>query len=79
MYHGGQLRDTSKVSEVGVKTIQQFRHLGSFTHPLSSSPSVENAGCRPHIFNKSYLDVELFDYKKLKCIRQSKHQGLGQR
>ena len=40
MYRGGQLRDISEVSEVGVTTIQQFRHLGPFTHPLSSSPSV---------------------------------------
>ena len=40
MYRGGQLRDISEVSEVGAKTIQQFRHLGPFTHPLTSSPSV---------------------------------------
>ena len=31
MYRGGQLRDISEVSEVGVKTIRQFRHLGLFT------------------------------------------------
>ena len=41
VYRGGQLRDISEVSKVGVKTIQQFRHLGPFTHPLSSSPSVD--------------------------------------
>ena len=38
MYRGGQLSDISEVSQVGVKTIQQFRHLGPFTHPLSCSP-----------------------------------------
>ena len=43
MYRGGQLRDISEVSEVGVTTIQRFRHLGPFTHPLSSSPSVDHA------------------------------------
>ena len=43
MYCGGQLRDISEVSEVGVKTIQQFGHLGPFTDPLSSSPSVYHA------------------------------------
>ena len=43
MYRGGQLEDVSEVSEVGVKTIQQFRHLGPFTHSLSSSPSVDCA------------------------------------
>ena len=43
MYCGGQLREISKVSEVGVKTIQQFRHLGPFSHPLNSSPSVDHA------------------------------------
>ena len=37
-----QLRDISEVSEVGIKTIQQFHHLGPFTHPLSSSPSVDH-------------------------------------
>ena len=42
MYRGGQLRDISEFSEVGVTTIQQFRHLGPFTHPLSSSPSVDH-------------------------------------
>ena len=42
MYRGGQLRDISEVNEVGVKAIQQFRHLGPFTHPLSSSPSVDH-------------------------------------
>ena len=42
VYRGGQLRDISEVSEVGVTTIQQFRHLGPFTHPLSSSPSVDH-------------------------------------
>ena len=35
------MRDISEVSEVGVKTIRQFRHLGTFTHPLSSSLSVD--------------------------------------
>ena len=43
MYRDGQLRDISEVSEVGVTIIQQFRHLGPFTHPLSSSPSVDHA------------------------------------
>ena len=43
MYRGGQLRDISEVSEVGVIIIQQFRHLGPFAHPLSSSPSVDHA------------------------------------
>ena len=43
MYRGGQLRDISEVSEVGVTTIEQFCHLGPFTHPLSSSPSVDHA------------------------------------
>ena len=42
MYRGGQLRDILQVSEVGVTTIEQFRHLGPFTHPLSSSPSVDH-------------------------------------
>ena len=42
MYRGGQLRDISEVSEAGVKTIQQFRHLGPITHPLNSSPSVDH-------------------------------------
>ena len=42
MYRGGQLRDILEVSEVGVTIIQQFRHLGPFTHPLSSSPSVDH-------------------------------------
>ena len=37
-----QLRDISEVSEVGVIIIQQFRHLGPFTHPLSSSPLVDH-------------------------------------
>ena len=41
VYRGGQLRDISEVSEVGVTTIQQLRHLGPFT--LSSSPSVDHA------------------------------------
>ena len=27
---------------MGVKTIQQFRHLGPFTHPLSPSLSVDH-------------------------------------
>ena len=44
MYRGGQLRDILEVSEVGVTIIQQFRHLGPFTHPLSSSPSVDHGG-----------------------------------
>ena len=43
MYRSGQLRDISEVSEVRVKTIQQSRHLGPFTHPLSSSPSADDA------------------------------------
>ena len=42
MYRGGQLRDISEVSEVGVIIIQQFRHLGPFAHPLSSSLSVDH-------------------------------------
>ena len=42
MYRGGQLRDISEVSQVGVTTIQQLRHLGPFTHPLSSSPSIDH-------------------------------------
>ena len=42
MYRGGQLRDISEVSDVGVTIIQQFRHLRPFTHPLSSSPSVDH-------------------------------------
>ena len=42
VYRGGQLRDILKGSEVGVKTILQFCHLGPFTHPLSSSPSVDH-------------------------------------
>ena len=46
MYCGGQLRDISEVSEVGVKTIQQFRHLSPFTHPLSFSPSVDHGSCK---------------------------------
>ena len=47
VYRGGQVRDISEVSEVGVKlrTIQQFRHLDPLTHPLSSSPSVDNGLC----------------------------------
>ena len=42
MYRDGQLRDISEVSEMGATIIQQFRHLGPFTHPLSSSPSVDH-------------------------------------
>ena len=42
MYRDGQQRDISEVSEVGVTIIQQFRHLDPFTHPLSSSPSVDH-------------------------------------
>ena len=42
MYRGGQLRDISEVSEVCVTIIQQFHHLGPFTHPPSSSPSVDD-------------------------------------
>ena len=42
MYRDDQLRDISEVSEVGITVIQQFRHLGPFTHPLSSSPSVDH-------------------------------------
>ena len=34
--------DISEVSEVGVTIIQQFHHLGPFTHPLSSTPSVDH-------------------------------------
>ena len=37
-----QLRDISGVSEVGVKPIQHFHHLGQFTHSLSPSPSVDH-------------------------------------
>ena len=51
MYCGGQLRDISEVSEVGVKTIKQFRHLGPFIHLLSSSPSVDHG----RIGNTSYV------------------------
>ena len=40
--HGGQPRDISEVSEVDVTIIQHFHHLGPFTHPLSSSPSVDH-------------------------------------
>ena len=40
VYRGGQLRDILEVSEVGVTTIQQFRHLGPFTH--HSVPSVDH-------------------------------------
>ena len=41
---------------MGVTIIQQFRHLGPFTHPPSSSPSVDHGqtnGCKPtnHIFH----------------------------
>ena len=43
---GGQLRDISEVSEVGVTIIQQFRHSGPFTHPLSSGPSVDHGSIR---------------------------------
>ena len=42
VYRGGQLKDISEVSKVGVIIIQQFRHLGPFAHPLSSSPSVDH-------------------------------------
>ena len=49
MYRGGQLRDISEDSEVSVTIIQQFRHLGPFTHPLSSSPSVDHASTKPII------------------------------
>ena len=42
MYRGGQLRDISEVSEVGVKTIRQFHHLG----PWSSSPSADHCPSR---------------------------------
>ena len=45
------MRDISEVSEVGVTTIQQFRHLGPFTHPLSSSPSADHA--RACLFDRS--------------------------
>ena len=55
MYRGGQLRDISEVSEVGVTIIQQFRHLGPFTHPLSSSPSVDH-GLTTFNFNGNHLE-----------------------
>ena len=35
MYRGGQLRDISEVSELGVKTIRQFRQIIE-AHSLSS-------------------------------------------
>ena len=40
MYCGSQLRDILRDSKVGVKTIRHFRHLGPFTHALSSSPQL---------------------------------------
>ena len=42
MYRGGQLRDISGVSEMGVTIILQFCRSGPFTHPLSSGPSVDH-------------------------------------
>ena len=58
MYRGGQLRDTSEVSEVGVKTIQQFRLLGPFIHPLNSSLSVDHGAIhtpfQKFVGNKGY-------------------------
>ena len=50
MYRGGQLRDISEVSDVGVTIIQQFRHLRPFTHSLSSGPSVD------HGFTLNFLE-----------------------
>ena len=43
MYRGGQLRDISEVSEVGVTIIQQFRHLGPFIHPCVLVPQLTMA------------------------------------
>ena len=47
MYRGGQLRDISEVSEVGVTIIQQFRHLGPFTQPLYDRKSDPGAKVIP--------------------------------
>ena len=35
---------------MGATIIQQFRHLGPFTHPLSSSPSVDHDQINHFIF-----------------------------
>ena len=72
MYRGGQLRDISEVSEVGVIIIQQFRHLGPFAHPLSSSPSVDH-GCR--YFECINLLLQKLLVKTLKEVENT-HQAL---
>ena len=72
MYRGGQLRDISEVSEVGVKTIQQFRHLGSFTHPPSSSPSVDH-GWRETILHKRLTTSDHTNLNDKSLLKTLKH------
>ena len=69
----GQLRDISEVSEVGVTIIQQFRHLGPFTHPLSSSPSVDHDfSFKPQgiekLFSQGTKDCQSLKYASLIII-----------
>ena len=74
MYRGGQLRDISKVSEVGVIIIQQFRHLGPFAHPLSSSPSVDHEHINVMIISIDFLQ-EIFAIDILTALKSSlKHR-----
>ena len=70
MYRGGQLRDISEVCEAGVTIIQQFRHLGPFTHALSYSPSVDHGlliigvpGSNPS--GAPFVHLEMGDVKEL--------------
>ena len=66
VYRGGQLRDISEVSQVGVTTIQQFRHLGPFTHPLSSSPSVDHGLVGYGFFtHRKIVSKKSFDVNKI--------------
>ena len=65
MYRGGQLRDILEDSEVGVTTIEQFRHLGPFTHPLSSNPSVD------HGLLSCFLTLHFFLSDKQKLPRSN--------
>ena len=66
MCRGGQLRDTSEVSEMGVRTIQQFCHLDPFTHPLG--PSVDHG----ETFSCPWLLIhQLFDKRTVTVLGEN--------
>ena len=76
MYRGGHLRDISEDSEVGVTIIQQFRHLGPFTHPLSSSPSVDHGLSSFKLWyskGPGNKHKESASYTKINCIKLCTH------